>query len=357
MKRFKSIVVAGFAAVIATASVLALPTNQASAVSSAALSITPKKNYTIEPGKSVKDKLIVRNLDAQIPLHLSLRVVDFTFNDDSGTPKLMLAQDAPQTTWSLKPFMNVPNTVTIPPNSTKSLDMNIAIPAGHGAGSYYSAIVYSAGAGDGDTGNVGLNASGVSLVFVQIPGKVNEDLKPEKFGAYTYGKDGGKPGYMFIATDMPKMMAYTLKNNGNVTEAPVGTIKLKSMFGKEYTINDVNPNKSLALIGQTRTYTSCIKLKAKDVDFKGKKAQATVCEDPGLWPGMYTATLDIFYGQNGNNTQEIVKTAVFWYLPWWFILIVTVVLLIVAFYVWKIVRAVRRMRDGGIKMRKPTRRK
>lgn len=355
MRRFKSIVVAGFAVLVATA--YTLPAQQASAVSSAALSITPKKNYTIEAGKSIKDKLVVRNLDAAVPLNLSLRVVDFTFTDDGGTPKLMLAEDAPQTTWSLKPFLTVPKTVTIPPNGTKSLDMSVAIPAGHGAGSYYSAIVYSAGSGDGDTGNVGLNASGVSLVFTQIPGKVNEDLKPEKFGAYTFGEDGKKASYIFIATDMPKMMAYTLKNDGNVTEAPVGSIKLKSIFGKEYAINDVNPNKSLALIGQTRTYTSCIQLSDKEVDFNGRKTKSTSCEDPGLWPGMYTATLELFYGQNGNNTQEIVKTATFWYLPWWFILVVTVVLLVVAFYVWKIVRMVRRMKDGGMKMKRPTRRK
>lgn len=60
--------------------------------------------------------------------------------------------------------------------------MSVAIPAGHGAGSFYSAIIYSSGAPSG--GNVGLNASGVTFAFAQVPGKVNEDLKLEKFGAY-----------------------------------------------------------------------------------------------------------------------------------------------------------------------------
>lgn len=354
MRRFKSIVVAGFAVLIAAAYVV--PAAQAAAVSSAALSITPKKNYVIEPGKSVKDKLVVRNLDPKIPLDLTLRVVDFSFTDDGGTPKLMLAKDAPQTTWSLKPFLTVPDKVTVPPMGTKSLDMSVAIPAGHGAGSYYSAIIYSAGSGDG-SGNVGLNASGVSLVFAQIPGKVKEDLTVDKFGAYTFGAKNQKPGYMFITTDMPKMMAYTVKNDGNVTEAPAGSIKLKSMFGKEYSIDNVNPNKSLALIGQTRTFTSCIKLSEKEVDFNGRKSQSTACEDAGLWPGMYTATLDVFYGQNGNNTQELIRTATFWYLPWWFILVVIVVLLVVAFYVWKVVRIVRGMKNGGVKMGRPSRRR
>jgi len=350
MNRFKSIIVASFAVIIAAA--YALPALPAAAASSAALSIVPKKNYVIEPGKSIKDTLLIRNLDNSAPLQLTLRVVDFTFTDDGGTPKLMLAPDAPQTTWSLKPFMNVAKNVTIAPSGSKTVDMNISIPAGHGAGSYYSAIVYSSGSGEG--GNVGLSASGVTLAFVTIPGKVHEDLQMQKFGAYKPETPTSSASYPFVATDMPQMIAYNLKNNGNVTEAPVGTIKIKGMFGKEYTIDDVNPNKSLALIGQSRTFTSCIKPKTADVKLNGGTTKATECEAPGLWPGLYTASLDIFYGQNGNNTQEIIQTAHFWYLPWWFILLVLVVLLVIAYFVWRIVRRVKYGRPGP-RMKTPRR--
>src|SRR4051812_15107537 len=93
MKRPKSIFMAALAVLVAAGFVM--PAQQASAQSSAALSIVPKKNYTIEPGKSVKDKLTIRNLDGESPLVLNLRVVDFTYTDDGGTPRLMLAADAP----------------------------------------------------------------------------------------------------------------------------------------------------------------------------------------------------------------------------------------------------------------------
>lgn len=107
MKRLKSIFVVACAALVAV--VMSLPTApDVAAQSSASLSITPKKTYTIEPGKSVEDSLTIRNLDSEMPLILTLRVVDFTFIDDGGAPKLMLDQDAPQTTWSLKPFMKLP---------------------------------------------------------------------------------------------------------------------------------------------------------------------------------------------------------------------------------------------------------
>lgn len=305
------------------------PAFPVAAQSSASLSIVPKRNYTIEAGKSVKDKLTIRNLDNDKTLDLTLRVIDFTYTDDGGTPKLMLDEDAPQTTWSLKPFMKVPETVRIPPKSSKTIDVSVDIPAGHGAGSYYSAIVYSSGSPDG--GNVGLNASGVTLAFVSIPGKVNEDLKLEKFGAYKLAaKD--KPSYTSFTMDEPQNMAYTLKNNGNVTEAPVGSITIKDIFGREQTISEVNPNKSLALIGQTRTYTACIKLKAQEVELGGSKTETKTCTSPGLWPGYYSAKLNLLYGQNGNNTKEIVGSASFWYMPLWFIIVLIVLVLAIAFW-------------------------
>lgn len=336
MKRFTSIVIAAIAVLVVSATLSAQPAS----AKSASLSIVPKKNYTIEPGKTANDTLTVRNLDAKEPLELTLRVVDFTFTNDGGAPKLMLEEDAPLTTWSLKPFLTLPETVTIPPKSSKTLDMSVAIPAGHGAGSYYSAIVYSSGA-PGAGGNVGLNASGVTLVFTTIPGKVNEDLKLERFGAYSTATSDKEAGYVFVTTKEPEVMAYTLKNNGNVTESPVGSITIKNMFGQSRTISNVNPSESLALIGQSRTFTSCIKLKSEEVNFNGSKSESTSCTSPGLWPGYYSATLDLFYGQNGNRTQEIGGKASFWYLPAWFIFIVLILLLAVAYVVWRIVRAVR----------------
>lgn len=357
MKRFKSIVMAALALIVAGA--YALPSAPALAQSSSALSIAPKKNYVIEPGKSVEDKLIIRNADKVKPLELTLRVVDFSYTDNGGTPKLFLDPNAAQTTWSLKPFMTLPKTVTIPANGTKSLDMKVAIPKGHGAGSYYSAIIYSSGGGSSEGGganvggNVGLSASGVTLVFTQIPGKVSENLTLKKFGAYQNNQnDGAESGYMNFTMKEPLNMAYTLKNNGNVTEAPVGSITLKSMFGQEYTINDVNPTGSLALIGQTRTYSTCIKITNQDVDLQGSNTKTKGCVSPGLWPGLYTAKLDLFYGQNGNETQEIQGSTWFWYLPWWFIILVVVILALIAFGIWRVTNKVKTTRSRRVRLNK-----
>lgn len=350
MKRLKSIVLAALAFVVIGSSALPAQPVSAASTGSASLSIAPKKSYVIEPGKTVDDKLTIRNIDRESDLNITLRVIDFTFTDDGGTPKLFLDESAPQTTWSLKPFLTVPKSVTIPKGGSKTLDMKVKIPAGHGAGSYYSAIIYSTGAPDG--GNVGLAASGVTLAFVNVPGKVNENLKLEKLGAYNVAKKE----YSYWNVNEPQNIAYTLKNNGNVTEAPVGNITLSPLIGSPITIENVNPNGALALIGQSRTYTTCIKLKEQEVDFSGQKTTTKTCDAPGLWPGYYTVSLDLYYGQNGNRTQEITGSAGFWYMPWWFIILIIVILLIIAYFVWRIVSFFRG-KTSGTRVKKLSRRK
>jgi hypothetical protein len=234
--------------------------------------------------------------------------------------------------------------------------MNVKMPANNGAGSYYSAIVYSSGGGSG-SGNVGLSASGVTLVFVSVPGKVTENLVLKKFGIYDPAANGDASGYMYVTDKEPQTIAYTLENKGNVTESPVGSIKLRDMFGHEQTINNVNPSGSLALIGQTRTYSACIKLASQSVDFNGTTTEANTCTSAGLWPGYYTATLDLFYGQNGNNTQEITGKASFWYLPLWFVILVAVLLLGLTYVIWRIVSKIRTALYGPKAKKQPRRRR
>lgn len=349
MNRLKSSILAVLAVAL-VAGLAVVPAEPAEAQGSAALSISPRKDYTIEPGKGVNDTLVIRNLDRERPLSLSLRTVDFTFDDDGGTPKLLLDEDREPTTWSLRSFMDVPEFVEIEPGQTENIPVSVRIPEGHGAGSYYSAIVYSSGASEG--GNVGLSASGVTLVFVTIPGEADEKLTLERLGVY----DSEARRYITFNVEMPVRAAYTLKNEGNVAGSPVGSMTLRNMlFGKEKIINDINSNKSLALIGQTRTFETCIMTRSEAVDFNGTRQEATTCADPGLWPGIYKVDLHAFYGQNGNNTQEILGKSYFIYAPWWFIVLLIIVLAFVGYRVWRLVRFIQLKRGGGKKRSKRSR--
>ena len=347
MKRFSSFISAALSVLLLVVSVSpasAATTSKTSTVSSpdssAGLSIEPRKNYTISPGQTVTDKLTIGNLDNTSGLSLSLRMIDFTYTNQSGTPKLFLAQNAPQTPWSLKPYTTLPSSLTLAPGASTTINYSITIPKNLGAGSYYSAILYQTGQGNG--GNVGLGASGVTLVFVTVPGIVKENLQLQKFGAYTSTDSGVTGSYTYIATqNFPQMIAYTLKNSGNVTESPAGSITLKNIFGKEVgSIYQTNLIQSLALIGQSRLFATCIETEASQIQKLGGQTVDNTgqnqCVNPKMMPGLYTAHLDIYYGQNGNQTHEITSTARFWYLPWWFIIIVLIVLAAIIFGIWKL---------------------
>jgi hypothetical protein len=152
---------------------------------------------------------------------------------------------------------------------------------------------------------------------------------------------------VFIATnDAPKMMAFTIKNEGNVAESPAGSILVKNMFGKEVANLVTNRNSSLALLGQSRLFTSCIRTVEQEVKLLGGTSKNTSCANPRLWPGRYTAQLNVFYGQNGNQTHEIAGSASFWYLPWWFIILFLIVIAALAFGGWWLWRKINHLVHG-----------
>lgn len=332
MKYLKSMVLCGLAIVVGLG---IIPAMDVSAAESSALSINPRKDYLVKPSETIKDNIVVRNIDGNSDLKLTLSVIDFTYTDETGTPKLLL-EDEQQTTWSLKQYLSAPESVTVKPGESKTIPIKLSMPDKIGAGSYYSAIIYSSGTPTGE--NSGLNASGVTLVFATVPGQVDEMLTLEKLGPYNNTE---RKYHNYFTTTMPDRIGYTLKNSGNVAEKPVGSIVLTDLFGNETRIDDINPIGSLALIGQTRTFLACLKTNKQDVNFEGNKTEEQQCAKPNLWPGHYRVSIDAFYGQNGNITREVVGTAGFWYLPVWFLAILLVVLSIITFYVVKIVRKVR----------------
>ena len=73
-------------------------------------------------------------------------------------------------------------------------------------------------------------------------------------------------------------------------------------------------------------------------------------------PGFYRLSLNLFYGQNGNRTQEITGSSVFWYMPMWFIVVLIVGLGALAFGIWRVVRMVRQKLYGP-KIRKVSQRR
>ena len=299
-----------------------------------ALAISPRKDYNLKAGESVNDTLTVTNRNTQEPLNLDLKIVDFQAQDESGTPQLM-RDSTDRTAWSLKNYLDIPQQVTVNPGETIRIPITIEMPSDIGAGSYYSAIEYAARGATSDS-QVNIAASGVSLVFVNVPGQARQQLTFLQFGAFesdSTGRNGSFKGLYF--GDRPKVLAYRLRNDGNVAEQPNASIVVKDFSGKTvYEIKDANPKDQLALRGQTRRFDACIN--PEDINQtteSGSDINAVVCGDTEkLKPGRYTAELTILYtdSSSGNETREINAKATFWYLPWWFVGLIVLAIAIVA---------------------------
>ncbi len=318
-------------AVLAVLVVTAFTVNYAQAQSTG-LGINPRKDYTVAAGKSVSDTLYLSNLNQNVPIKVSLTIVDFESADETGTPSLLIAEDAEQPAWSLRPFLNIPETVELGPGESKYVPFSISIPENQGAGSYYSAIKYDP-QGINDAGNLTVSGAPTQLVFATVPGNATQLLNLKNFGAYSLspGQSVGAYKSLFVG-ETPSRLAFTLENRGNVAESPSGSIIIKDIFGRQvHIIRDANPKRSAALIGQTRRFDVCIDSateRARNED--GSVTDASVCRDVSFWPGIYTAELSLFYGLNGSSTQEISAKTVFWYMPWWFIGVLVLVIAAIA---------------------------
>ena len=307
------------------------------------LGITPREDLTINSGQSESGTLYLSNLSTTQTLKVTVKIVDFKAANNSGAPELLVASNAPQTPWSLKPFITILNTVTVAAGGSTNIPFTITIPANQGAGSYYSAVEYAAQNISG-RGNLGVAASSASLIFVTVPGKTTELMSLIKYGAFVPSADDLTGQFInWFFTSQPKELAYLLDNKGNVAEQPSGSILLKNFHGKIIReITSANPNNSLALIGQTRRFEACILVGHQQITSpNGQKTNQIYCENPKLTPGRYTAELAVYYGLNGNPTQQILATTTFWYLPYWFLIIVLVGLGVVIYALYWLVHKIR----------------
>lgn len=311
-----------------------------------ALAISPRKDYTISPGESVDDTLTITNRNNEESLNLELSVIDFQAQDESGVPQLM-RDSKERTAWSLKNYIDMPQQVTVGPGETTRVPIKISMPSDIGAGSYYSAIQYSA-TGETPEDRVNISASSVSLVFVKVPGQAKQQMSLVQFGAFV--PDSSSTGGSFKGlyfSEKPKVLSYRLRNDGNIAEQPSGSIVVKDFSGKEiYTIQNANQKNQLALRGQTRRFDTCINPEdTTTTTDTGTDINSVICGDTSnLKPGRYTAELSVFYGENGSETREITAKTTFWYLPWWFVgVIVVVIALLVGagFYVWRRLQSYR----------------
>ncbi|MCA9334500.1 DUF916 domain-containing protein, partial [Candidatus Saccharibacteria bacterium] len=139
MKRFQSIL---GAIVVVCASIMVALSGTVSGASldkGNGMQVAPvRTDLILKPGESKTITVLVKNVTGGKEL---LRVVtnDFTANDESGAPGLLLNGES-DPNHGLKEYMTVPETVTVPKGEQKEVRVTIKMPENVAGGGYYGAV-------------------------------------------------------------------------------------------------------------------------------------------------------------------------------------------------------------------------
>jgi hypothetical protein len=274
------------------------------------LIISPTRTeLEISPGKSDKVSITLRNVSGG-DITAKAEVNDFESDGTTGEPKI-IADPNHQTTSSIKNFLTNLSDVELKKDEKKDFDVGVNIPANTPAGAYYGIIRYTAVTKTnegGEGGKVSLNASVGTIVLIEAPGNITEQIQVKSVKALQDKKSGS----FFLKA--PNKVAIDIKNNGNSFSKPFGRVSVNAMGGKEvysYELNNTDPKANI-LPGSSRIFTDDLKNISK--------------------PGRYTIIANISHGRGG---EVITFKASFWYVPAWILITLAVILiaLVVGAYV------------------------
>jgi hypothetical protein len=271
------------------------------------LNLSPTRHeLKVAPGGKDVIKISLTNVSGQNVI-AKVEINDFTSDGDTGQPKIdTVSTDSAA---SIRRFLKNVTDVELKKDEKKDITINVEVPTDAVAGAYYGVVRYSAIPVDRDEeqkpGEVALNASLGSIVLLEIPGNITEQIQIKSMKVYTGDKNKPTSGTFF--TKLPNQVGVTIKNSGNGFSKPFGKINITSNLTNKttysYELNSATPKANI-LPNSERTF--------KD-EIKGVK-----------WPGRYTITASLSSGTSGQLVNYSVS---FWYLPIWFIVSLAAVLL------------------------------
>jgi len=264
------------------------------------LSISPTRtDLVINQGTAGDLDISVKNVTGG-NIIAKVFVNDFESDGVSGEPQL-ITDSSIKSSSSIKDFITGLEDIAMSVGETKNLKFKIDIPANASPGAYYGIIRYQAvPANPNDSegaGQVALTASVGTIVLVEVPGEVRQNMEVEELSAYL----GDKSGILF--TRKPDQIGLNINNKGNGFARPFGTVEVADMFGEKiysYELNNSNP-RGVVLPETTRLFKDKLENVSK--------------------PGRYTITANV---SHTNGGEVVTVRSTFWYLPVWFIVAVLI---------------------------------
>lgn len=276
--------------------------------------ITPvRREYTIEPGQS---QTLTITVDNSADTKVTARPVVNNFlpsEDESGAPRLILDERVLPPTNDFKRLVQPLEDFVVPAGGSKNIDVIISVPSDARAGGYYGAIRFvPLLPGLDDDENVALTASVGTIILVQVPGDLKQQLDLVQIGAVENGSFKG----FFIGGKVD--IGTRLRNSGDIHIQPFGRIQVKNMFGKvvhEYEFNNKEQRDNI-LPDSTRKFVDEIPQQK--------------------WFGRYTISANLGFG---SSSESISGRTTFWYFsPVVFYILLILIVVIVATTYWFIRR-------------------
>lgn len=267
-----------------------------------------RSEFTIEKGKSDTLTISIQNPSS---VATSARAVVNNFvasEDENGTPRLILAEDAEPPKNNFKTLISEIPDVQLAGKERKDIPVRITIPADANSGGYYGAVRFVP-ANPTQESTVGLTASVGTIVLVTVPGDLKQQLDLVQLSAAQ-----GDKAKSFITSGEIDVLT-RLKNSGDIHLKPFGRVTVKNMLGKTvntYEFNNTEPRANI-LPGSIRRFNDKI----------GSQKL----------PGRYTIESNLGYSSGGG---ELLSSKVsFWYMPVWaIILLIVLIAAIIGGIVW-----------------------
>lgn len=255
----------------------------------------PLFELSANPGDTLDHTIRVDNLTDQ-PLPISVARKDFVPMGEEG----QAAITDKQTAFSLSSWIATDTTqFTIPAKSSQVVNFHVTVPQNASPGGHFGSIVFRVAPGSVSGNGVAVGQELGALLLLKVAGQVNEKASIASFGpTHNLWQKG------------PVLFDSRIKNEGNVQLEPSGTITISNLFGRK--VGTVNLDSRTILPDSIRKISG---------------------RWPGSsWPGWYTATLSMSYG----NTNKILTTSAhFVIFPYKIIIPILIILIVLGVFIFR----------------------
>jgi hypothetical protein len=265
------------------------------------LSISPTRTeLNVAPGASQEFSISLRNVSGTDIIANAI-INDFESDDQTGEPRLLSDTGDPSPA-SIRNFLSGLSDIALKKDEKKDIKLNVQVPADAAPGGYYGVVRFTAVPTNQQAapGQVALTASVGTLVLIEVPGDITEQIQILNLQAL-HDNNGGN---FFLKP--PNRAAITIKNNGNSFSKPLGRVALTNMRSQEvysYELNNTDPRGNI-LPNSVRTFTD----KLQNIKT----------------PGRYSLMANI---SHGSGSEVLTYKVSFWYLPPWVLAVIAIVLL------------------------------